>query len=213
MEQNNSKKVLLSVLGVAILIVAVVGISFAALNYDKVGGTNSITTGTVSMSFSEVTKGILLEDALPISDTKGKELSADGQFFDFSVSTTTDGALDVDYEINVTPATITETTTTGKLTDSQVKVYLEKKNAEGNYEQLVAPVKADTLAASTVRTGSQVLQTVTSKHTGAGTITDEYRLRIWVAEDVNVESINDKKYEYRITVNVDGKATPIDVTP
>ena len=208
MEQNNSKKVLLSVLGVAILIVAVVGISFAALNYDKVGGTNSITTGTVSMSFSEVTKGILLEDALPISDTKGKELSADGQFFDFSVSTTTDGALDVDYEINVTPAT-----TTGKLTDSQVKVYLEKKNAEGNYEQLVAPVKADTLAASTVRTGSQVLQTVTSKHTGAGTITDEYRLRIWVAEDVNVESINDKKYEYRITVNVDGKATPIDVTP
>ena len=35
---NSSKQILLSVLGVAILVVAVVGISFAAFSYSKTGG-------------------------------------------------------------------------------------------------------------------------------------------------------------------------------
>ena len=35
MKENNSKQVLLSVLGVAILVVAVVGVSFAAFSYSK----------------------------------------------------------------------------------------------------------------------------------------------------------------------------------
>ncbi len=202
MEQNNSKKVLLSVLGVAILIVAVVGISFAALNYDKVGGTNSITTGTVTMSFAEVSKGIELNDALPISDSKGKSLSGDREYFDFSVSTNASAALIINYEINVTVATVTN-----QLEDEQVKIYLEKKNAAGTYEEAVAPVLVSNLADSNGRTGSKVLKTVAVNHTGTGTLTDEYRLRIWVDEDVNADLLS--KNEYRLTVNVDGNATAL----
>ena len=37
MKDNNSKQVLLSVLGVAILVVAVVGVSFAAFSYSQAG--------------------------------------------------------------------------------------------------------------------------------------------------------------------------------
>lgn len=212
MEQNNSKRVLLSVLGVAILIVAVVGISFAALNYDKVGGTNSITTGTVTMSFAEVTKGIALNDALPISDSKGMALAGDGQYFDFSVSTNASTALTVNYEINVTPATIGTSETLGALTDEQVKVYLEKKNETGSYVQEVAPVLVDSLTNSATRTGAKTLKTVAVNHTGTGALTDEYRLRIWIDESVNVDSLSadeNKHYEYRLTVNVDGTASAI----
>ena len=41
MEENGSKKVLLSVLGVAILVVAVVGVSFAFFTYSKEGEKNN----------------------------------------------------------------------------------------------------------------------------------------------------------------------------
>ena len=52
MEENNSKKVLLSVLGVAILVVAVVGVSFAAFSFANTSDkANQIQVGTITMSF------------------------------------------------------------------------------------------------------------------------------------------------------------------
>mgnify|MGYP001267683477 CR=1 FL=1 len=84
---NSSKQILISILGVAILIVAVVGISFAAFSYSKTGEKeNTITTGTITMSYTEGKNGITLTDALPITDDAGKALSAEGQYFDFTVN-------------------------------------------------------------------------------------------------------------------------------
>ena len=75
MKGNNSKQVLLSVLGVAILVVAVVGVSFAAFSYSKTGEkVNTITTGTITMSYSETTNGINLTNALPMTDGVGMAL-------------------------------------------------------------------------------------------------------------------------------------------
>ena len=89
---NSSKQILLSVLGVAILVVAVVGISFAAFSYSKAGEvSNTITTGTITMSYSEPTNGINLTDALPITDEAGKALSGDNNTFDFTVNATIAG--------------------------------------------------------------------------------------------------------------------------
>ena len=69
MENNNSKEVLLSVLGVAILVVAVVGVSFAAFTFSQTGNVvNQITTGTISMSYSEPENGITLTNAMPMED-------------------------------------------------------------------------------------------------------------------------------------------------
>ena len=45
---NSSKQILLSVIGVAILVVAVVGVSFAFFSYTKTGSqTNTIQTGQI----------------------------------------------------------------------------------------------------------------------------------------------------------------------
>ena len=80
MDDNNSKKILLTVLGVAILIVAVVGISFALFtSNDQITGENTIKSGTVTMSFSEKTNGIALSNALPMSEADAlQNLTNDG---------------------------------------------------------------------------------------------------------------------------------------
>lgn len=49
---NSSKQILLSVIGVAILVVAVVGVSFAFFNYTRTGATNTVRTGTISFNTS-----------------------------------------------------------------------------------------------------------------------------------------------------------------
>ena len=46
-QSNNSKQVLLSVIGVAILVVAVVGVSFAFFNYTRTGPANTVGTGEI----------------------------------------------------------------------------------------------------------------------------------------------------------------------
>jgi len=67
MNGNSSKQVLLSVLGIAILVVAVVGVSFAFFSYTKTGNSNNtIRTGQI---YTYLTEGdnIQLVNALPLA--------------------------------------------------------------------------------------------------------------------------------------------------
>ena len=62
---NSSKQVLLSVIGVAILVVAVVGVSFAFFNYTRTGTANTIKTGTIAFSTTQST--ISVENVFPVA--------------------------------------------------------------------------------------------------------------------------------------------------
>ena len=65
MEQSNqSKKVLLSVIGVAILVVAVVGVSFAFFNYTRAGQSNSVQTGKIWFNSTQ-NRAISLTNVFP----------------------------------------------------------------------------------------------------------------------------------------------------
>lgn len=64
---NQSKQVLLSVIGVAILVVAVVGVSFAFFSYVNTS-TNANTVKTGTISFSSTITDFQLTNAFPISD-------------------------------------------------------------------------------------------------------------------------------------------------
>jgi len=117
-KNNTSKQILLSVLGVAILIVAVVGISFAAFTYSKAGETtNTITTGTVTMAYTESENGINIENAVPMTVEQGKALTGTGNVFDFTVEATITGITNIDYEV---VAVKDETST---INDSDVRLY------------------------------------------------------------------------------------------
>ena len=62
---NSSKQILLSVIGVAILVVAVVGVSFAFFNYTRTGAANTIKTGTIS--FNTTNSVINVTNLFPIA--------------------------------------------------------------------------------------------------------------------------------------------------
>ena len=77
--ENTSKQVLLSIIGIAVLVVAVVGVSFAFFNYSKEGQySNVVTTGNVFFNFTDG-DAILLENQFPVSDATGQAYNqADG---------------------------------------------------------------------------------------------------------------------------------------
>ena len=200
---NSSKQILISILGVAILIVAVVGISFAAFTYVGPGSkTNSITTGTITMSYTEDTNGITLSNALPMTDDAGKALSAEGQYFDFTVNAKIvgKGTTKIDYVI-----TATEVTTS--LPNTGVKVYLTS-NTDQTVE--LAPTIVSTLPLT--QAGNSAGATAGERILKSGSIsttdnsvneTTTYRLRMWVDQNYQAPST---QQVYSIKVNVYGAA-------
>ena len=64
-QSNSSKQVLLSVIGVAILVVAVVGVSFAFFNYTRTGPANTIGTGEIHFSTDQSV--VSVSNLFPIS--------------------------------------------------------------------------------------------------------------------------------------------------
>ena len=205
MKENSSKQVLLSVLGVAILVVAVVGVSFAAFSYSKTGEkVNTITTGTITMEYTEDTNGINLTNALPMSDGVGTSLSGSTagqkQYFDFSVNASITGTTTIRYVI--TAKKEAEST----LPDTAVKVYLTDMDGSAD-TQILAPTKMSaitkTTSTDTTNTGAPADQYKLHEDTFTTTNTREYRLRMWVADDFT--DLGTSK-TYKIRVNVYGKA-------
>ncbi|MBQ6547186.1 MAG: hypothetical protein IJL74_04235 [Bacilli bacterium] len=212
MKDNDQKKMLLSVLGVAILVVAVIGISFAAYSTVFKSGANTVTTGTVMVSYTEPSNAILVNDAMPMSDSDGKGQTGRG-IFEFTVSTKADNALTVPYEINLTKVeSEVQSGETGyyeSMLDSQVKAYLTKGGTyvseTGQNGTLVSA-----LTASTVRNGAKVLHTDSDVFTAqsAGTaVTTTYQLRLWIASTINYDDVSGK--EYHAKVNVDSHVNPV----
>ena len=207
---NNSKQVLLSVLGVAILVVAVVGVSFAAFSYSRTGEkVNTITTGTITMNYTDDSNGINLTNAMPMSDGDGKKLTGENNVFDFTVSATISGSgtTNIDYAIIAAPED------GNTLKDNDIKVWLTDTSDVGQGNTASNPVVLNTLPASSTTsatTGSPdssddyVLKSGTFSGTGGS---DSYRLRMWV--DYNAPSMaGDVKSQltYKLRVNVYGQA-------
>ena len=198
MENNNSKQILLSILGVLVLIIAVIGVSFAAFSYTGIGSkTNSITTGTISMSYSEVTSGILLEDALPISDSQGMALSGTNNVFDFTVKADINGSGTT--TINYTITALKEVDST--LPDNAIKVYLT--NTDGGREtQMLPPTKISDLSSTdnsyiNAPSGQFVLLASDFRESD----TRNYRLRMWISNDYVLPN---SSMTYKLRVNVYG---------
>ena len=202
---NSSKQILLSVLGVAILVVAVVGISFAAFSYSKTGEkANTITTGTITMSYTEDTNGIAITDALPIEDSTGIALKGENNYFDFTVDAKVAGTTTINYVI-----TAVEDKDLSTLPNTGVKVYLTKRvgtgddaqeTAESNYPQKVSAL-TKTVAGNDA--GAPADQYILKTGTITANTTDYYRLRMWVDQAYQAPST---QQVYSIKVNVYGAA-------
>ncbi len=153
MEENRKDRrktgLLLSILGVISLVLITAGVTYAFFSYAKEGQTeNVITTGTIQFAYDEVDgagAGILLQDALPISDAAGMGLDGtvgSRESFNFKVTSLTPSSAKIPYVVTVTKKD------GSTIADDQVKLYLVATGSEtGN---------GTTVDSNVVRTFSQL---------------------------------------------------------
>ena len=131
MNNNSNKQFLLSVIGIAILVVAVVGVSFAFFNYSRTGTeVNGLTVG--SINFTGNVSGIQLNNAFPVSDVTAAATNvstADVAIVTVTISGNTTYANGIDFTVTAVPETgndldsdlITTSVTTSNLTGATIK--------------------------------------------------------------------------------------------
>lgn len=199
--QDNQKKMLLSILGVAVLVVAVIGISFAAYSATFDTAENSVSTGTIMVSYTEPSNAINITDAMPLSDADGIAQTGSGKSFDFTVSTQASSDLTVPYEISLTKVSVAAGQA---LLDSEVKVYLTKDGTA-----VVNPTLISDLTNSTVRSGSKLLYNTQDVFSSSSTSakTTNYVLKMWINKTVTIDAETSK--EYHAKVNVDSSVSPV----
>ena len=179
------------ILGV-ILIIVLIGGTYAFQKFNIVLSDNKITTSDVSIEFLESDKNVIdIEDAVPVSDKEGK---MQDDVFDFVVTTKTNKSTNLEYVLSMEKLEPTSGYTF--LDDSAVKVYL----TDFNDNVIMDSIKVSDL-------NNYVLYSRINNHSKDNSvIKDNYRLRIWISDDVDSSSWNkDTKLEYKFKINVSGK--------
>ena len=199
---NNKKQLLLSIGLVLILVLMIVGISYAAFKFVGEGKkTNTITTGAITMEYTESTNKISMTGALPTTDATGKVRLTEGEYFDFTIKSNIKGNTNINWEIaaeDVTPSSAK------KMAGKNIKLYLTKLNGDKE-EEVMAPkvYNADTTANSYTGRPSGVMSLATG--TMSASETTNYRLRMYVDEDYNPQG-DGGSLSFSVKINAYGKA-------
>ena len=199
---KNRKNYLILIL-VTVLLITVIGISYAAFNYVGTGQkANTITTGAISMTYTESTNSIALSNALPTTDATGKKRKNTGEYFDFTVKSSIKGNTDINYEIAAKEEN--GNTFSGK----NIKYYLTKVNSDGTEEEVMAPRTYYEEPSGNVYTGrpADMMSLFVGNLNQQGDTTINYRLRLWVDENYNPQNDNGG-LTYKVKVNVYGQTS------
>ena len=205
-KQKNTKKKLTAIILSIVLILAVIGVSFAAWYYTFNGTlTNLISTNDISLDLLESNTNIItIENALPMGDNDGKSQT---QTFDFAVTSKTTKDTIITYKLSIEKLSVDSGYTA--FNDDQIKVYLASYTGSGNLSdetQVVAPTLVSNIITSGT-TGQLKANIVNSHNTANQTITTKYRLKMWIDSQVNASSWNaSTKLQYKLKIKVDGQA-------
>ena len=110
---NSSKQILLSVIGVAILVVAIVGVSFAFFNYTRTGSPNTIRTGTIS--FNTTNSVINISNLFPMDKDDVSSSNANVGVGTVTITGHTNYTNGIDFRVTAESVSDTIGTDTGKL--------------------------------------------------------------------------------------------------
>ena len=186
-----------------VLLITVIGISYAAFNYSGVGQKlNTITTGAISMNYIESSNVISMSNALPTTDDTGKKRLNTGEYFDFTVKSSIKGNTDINYEIAAKEES--GNTFSGK----NIKFYLTKVNSDGTEEEVMPPKTYSEDTTSNVYTGrpADMMSLFVGNLNQQGDTEIKYRLRLWVDENYNPQNDNGGLV-YKVKVNVYGQTS------
>ena len=186
-----------------ILLITVIGISYAAFNYSGIGQKlNTITTGAITMNYTESTNVISMSNALPTTDNTGKKRLNSGEYFDFTIKSSIAGNTDINYEIAAKEEN-------GNTFDGKnIKLYLTKVNSDGTEEEAMPPKTYSEDSTGNVYTGrpSDMMSLFVGNLNQQGDTEIKYRLRLWVDESYNPQNDNGGLV-YKVKVNVYGQTS------
>ena len=202
MTKEKLKDILTIGVSVFILIV-VIGISYAAFTYSGLGKKeNKITTGAITMSYTESSNTISINNALPTTDNTGKTRKNTGEYFDFTVKSSITGNTDINYEI----AAKEEMGNT--FSGNNIKYYLTTVDGNGKETEVMAPRTYYEEPSGNVYTGrpADMMSLYIGNLNQQGDTTINYRLRIWVDENYNPQNDNGG-LTYKVKVSVYGQTS------
>ena len=199
---NNKKQLILSIGLTLILVLMIVGISYAAFHFTGLGSRpNTITTGAITMSYEESTNVISMSGALPTTDATGKVRLTEGEYFDFTIKSNIQGNANINWEIaaeDITPSSAK------KMAGKNIKLYLTKLDDSNNESQVMAPKVYNASTSANTKTGrpSGVMSLATG--TMSTSETTKYRLRMYVNEDYNPQG-DGGSLSFSVKINAYGK--------
>lgn len=188
--ENNSRQAVLSIVGIAILVIAVVGVSFAFFTYSKQGTTNNvITTGKIEFAYNEV-NNLSLTNQFPSTDEEGL---ADNQAnaFSFNVSGTIPATANpINYTVKAIAGDPVDTKI--RMRDSEINVYVTGNNGAVIDNGYGINEDGEVGAAAGNSTSGFQIAHGTINATGARQQHD-YTLTMWVNDSVTISDTDTTK--------------------
>ena len=182
-----------------LLVIVLIGVSYAAFRFTGVGQReNSITTGSITMSYTESSNTISLNGALPTTDETGKKRLNPGEYFDFTVSSKIVGDVNINYEISAKE--VGEGTIDGKY----IKLYLTRIEDDGTEEELMSPEVYNEENTSNDYTGRPAGEMSLYTSSMNSSESNKYRLRMYVDESYNPQG-DGGGLTFSVQINVYGK--------
>ena len=198
---NNKKQLLLTIGLVLVLVLMIVGISYAAFKFVGEGSQpNTITTGVITMKYTETTNTISMNNALPTTDATGKVRLTEGEYFDFTLSGTIKGSENINWEI----AAEDVTTGTRKIDGKYIKLYLTSLDENNNETEVMAPKVYSADTTSDDYTGRPAGMMSLAKGSTSTSFSTKYRLRMYVDESYNPQG-DGGNLAFSIKINAYGK--------
>ena len=198
---DKKKQLLLSIGLVLILVLMIVGISYAAFKFVGLGQKeNTITTGAITMEYEESTNTISMTGALPTTDATGKVRLTKGEYFDFTIKSSIKGNTNINWEIaaeDITPSSAK------KMAGKNIKLYLTKLNGDKE-EEVMAPKVYNATTSANTKTGRPSGVMSLAKGTMSTSETTNYRLRMYVDEDYNPQG-DGGGLSFSVKINAYGK--------
>ena len=184
---------------ILLLVVTIVGVSYAAFSYSKRGEkVNTITTGQIVMTYTETDNIIQIDGALPTTDKTGTVQLKAGEYFDFNISSTIVGNVNINYEISAKE--VGESTIAG----SNIKLYLTKLNGSEE-EPLMTPETYHEETSENTYTGRPAGEMSLYKGSMNSSENNNYRLRMYVDENYNPQG-DGGGLTFSVRINVYGLA-------
>ena len=198
---NNKKQLLLSIGLVLILVLMIVGISYAAFQFTGLGKKeNTITTGAITMKYTESTNTISMNKALPTTDKTGKVRLTEGEYFDFTLEGTIKGTENINWEI----AAEDVTTSSKKIDGKYIKLYLTSLDENNNEKEVMAPTVYSADTTENTYTGRPANMMSLAKGSTSTSFSTKYRLRMYVDESYNPQG-DGGDLSFSIKINAYGK--------